>query len=565
MKKTVIISMTLITMMVLAACGGQSDAISEIPSVRDQNLTKLAKAWGFAKYTHHSFISGQLCWDEELLNLIPIIYNSETEDVNDILYNWFIGLGEDGFDFEFGQAPEEAELRLMADLSWINYDYLGPLAAHLQRFNGIAAVDRWSAPVSFDFGLGIPNFSNQNLHVDMDFSDTGYRLLGLFRLWNAMKYYFPHLDVLDVEWNDLLLEFIPKMLEDADRLSYELTLAAMAHHLHDAHVSFGGAAFFADKFGQYVAPVQLISVEGRLVVYDSALGNAMARGDVIVAVNGRDIDEITADMRRFLSYPNDEKALAFLTHRWWGGILPGMPHALRSHTRSMEVDILRGDTPMTLSFNGLTFWMGLSRPVTQSHTLLDGNIGLFNPSIPGDVQSAMEEFASTDGIIIDLRQRPIDDWFLEMRQYLIEEPLPFAYLSFPSQFHPGKRMDISVNQYLPRSPYAFLYDRPVVLLMDEQTFSHPEWVIMSFRAAPNVTVMGPFSMGSNGNAAPLPLPGGITMWYTSLGVYTPEGGQTHRIGLAPDIRVDRTIQGIAEGRDELMEAAVRYILGYDPG
>ena len=143
----------------------------------------------------------------------------------------------------------------------------------------------------------------------------------------------------------------------------------------------------------------------------------------------------------------------------------------------------------------------------------------------------------------------------------MEEPLPFAYMSHPSQTHPGVRTDFPVNMFLPQSPYAFVYDRPVVLLMDEQTFSHPEWVVMSFRVAPNVTVMGPYSMGSNGNVAYLPLPGKIIMGFTSLGVYTPEGGQTHRIGLAPDIRVDRTILGIAEGRDELIEAAIRYIVG----
>jgi C-terminal processing protease CtpA/Prc len=175
----------------------------------------------------------------------------------------------------------------------------------------------------------------------------------------------------------------------------------------------------------------------------------------------------------------------------------------------------------------------------------------------------MEEFSQTNGIIIDLRQYPsCFEFYLVMRQYLMEEPLPFAIISVPSQTHPGMREDFPpINQYIPRRPYAFIFDRPVVLLMDEQTISHPEWAIMAFRVAPQVTVMGPFSMGSNGNITSLPLPGGIAMSFTGLGVYTLDGGQTHLIGLAPDIRVDRTISGIAQGRDELIEAAVRYILG----
>ena len=49
------------------------------------------------------------------------------------------------------------------------------------------------------------------------------------------------------------------------------------------------------------------------------------------------------------------------------------------------------------------------------------------------------------------------------------------------------------------------------------------------------------------------------MMFTSIGIYTPDGGQTQRIGLTPDIKVHPTIEGIKEGRDELMEAAVSYI------
>ena len=42
------------------------------------------------------------------------------------------------------------------------------------------------------------------------------RLLGLFRVWNAIEYYFPYLDIMDESWHDLLREFIPKMLQASD-------------------------------------------------------------------------------------------------------------------------------------------------------------------------------------------------------------------------------------------------------------------------------------------------------------------------------------------------------------
>ena len=47
--------------------------------------------------------------------------------------------------------------------------------------------------------------------------------------------------------------------------------------------------------------------------------------------------------------------------------------------------------------------------------------------------------------------------------------------------------------------------------------------------------------------------------YTACGIYTPDGGQTQRIGVSPDIEVKKTIEGIKERRDDLLEAAVAYI------
>jgi len=44
-----------------------------------------------------------------------------------------------------------------------------------------------------------------------------------------------------------------------------------------------------------------------------------------------------------------------------------------------------------------------------------------------------------------------------------------------------------------------------------------------------------------------------------MGVYYPDGQQTQRIGIVPDIVVKPTIKGIQEGRDELLEKAIEII------
>ena len=46
---------------------------------------------------------------------------------------------------------------------------------------------------------------------------------------------------------------------------------------------------------------------------------------------------------------------------------------------------------------------------------------------------------------------------------------------------------------------------------------------------------------------------------SSIGIYYPDGGETQRIGIVPDIEVKPTIDGIRNGKDELLEKAIELI------
>ena len=47
---------------------------------------------------------------------------------------------------------------------------------------------------------------------------------------------------------------------------------------------------------------------------------------------------------------------------------------------------------------------------------------------------------------------------------------------------------------------------------------------------------------------------------SSLGIYTPEGGQTQRCGLRPDVECYPTLEGVRGGKDELIEKAIEVIV-----
>jgi hypothetical protein len=48
---------------------------------------------------------------------------------------------------------------------------------------------------------------------------------------------------------------------------------------------------------------------------------------------------------------------------------------------------------------------------------------------------------------------------------------------------------------------------------------------------------------------------------SGIGVFYPDRTPTQQIGIVPDLEVLPTIQGVREGRDEVLEAAVSHVLG----
>ena len=80
--------------LMLTACTPASQQPTGNSEAQVENLAKLCKVWGYVKYTHPVFLLGEKDWDEELLKLIPAVAEADSDEVNRILNEWFLSLGE---------------------------------------------------------------------------------------------------------------------------------------------------------------------------------------------------------------------------------------------------------------------------------------------------------------------------------------------------------------------------------------------------------------------------------------------------------------------------------------
>ncbi len=72
-------------------------------------------------------------------------------------------------------------------------------------------------------------------------------------------------------------------------------------------------------------------------------------------------------------------------------------------------------------------------------------------------------------------------------------------------------------------------------------------------------IIGEATAGTNGNVTAFTLPGGYSVGFTGMRVLKHDGSTHHGIGIKPTIPIERTIEGIAAGKDEFLEAAILYV------
>ena len=115
------------------------------------------------------------------------------------------------------------------------------------------------------------------------------------------------------------------------------------------------------------------------------------------------------------------------------------------------------------------------------------------------------------------------------------------------------------TQPLEIPPQGDTYTGKVVVIVNEITQSSAEYTSMAFRAGKNTTVIGSTTAGADGNVSTIFLPGGLRTMISGIGVYYPDGKDTQRLGIVPDIEVKPTVEGIRQGKDEVLEKAIELI------
>lgn len=537
----------------------------DLSSNQVESLYKLCKVWGYTKYHHPDIIAGNINWDAELFRVMPNVLKAKSADeVNIAILDWLNNFPVN-VKTEISKEDSEQWIKLqkengnkVLDTSWIqDVDYLGAeLSRYLCSMSELYISDRTNSYASFE-EIGTVSFENEEIYPVSD-GDMGMYLLGLFRFWNIYEYYSPNVEITTEDWDVVLKQAIPKIAHVEDYRSYAKTIAEVVAKTGDSHtVVIDQDKFLYYYYGEYFLPCDIKIIEDRVVVTQVKQSEKqILPGDILLSINGMSLEDRIEEQKKYHALSEENKMLNQLKST-----------LLQSKGGKADVQISRGGKRKTIQIDTLKYQYEYENPLPNA--IMDSyNIGYIDPSSleQGDLEKLMKEFENTDGLIVDLRFYPSTEITYLLNEYINPEQKQFAYVSLPNQAIPGAFYNQEMMsgsgtlKALGNDIRTFeSYAGKVILLMDEGTQSQSEFAIMSLRQAPNATVLGNSSIGADGNITVVTLPGTIMIPITGLGVYTPEGEQTQRCGLQPDVECYQTIEGILLGKDELIEKAIKLI------
>lgn len=520
-------------------------------------LSTLAKVWGLLKYFHPRAGSGDIRWDDALVDVIGQVKDSQNiQQFNEALYTLIEKAGNISFlnfpdlsHLEDQKSPVHSWIQDNSLLEWYTAFKLEILISNFQPFT--------NHYVTYTDQVGNTEFKGELRQRSSSTLSEEFRLLSLFRYWNIIYYFYPNKHLLDKKWEDVLEEFIPKFQNSNTNLEYHLTVKELTTQINDSHASTYSMTLY-EFWGTLYPPFETKYINGKTVifsVYENLLDHSdqLLPGDIITHIGDKAVEKIRNEQRKYIGASNP----------------PGIERNLnkvifKGNNQIMELTISRNGFISKVSVNRYEWGtiqeqIDLNEQRREKWKILDGNIGYIDMGILQniDVSPAMNSLMDTKALIIDIRNYP-EFIVYDICNYLHKEPKTFYLWRYPDPKKIGEFRTIQPATSAGHNNKHY-YRGKVILLVDETTQSSAEFTCMAIQTAPDVTTIGSQTAGADGNVSYFYLPGGIYTYFSGCSPLYPDGRETQRVGIDIDIISKPSIQGIADGKDEVLDRAIEYI------
>lgn len=391
---------------------------------------------------------------------------------------------------------------------------------------------------------------HQNMTAAMPAILTGdslsVRLADVIITWNIFRHFFAYWEDAAIKPDQLLQQTLAGAARAKTRQEFRRTLQQMTAALNDGHMHVN---LQRDTALPWFPPLTLTHAENRVVIdriLDSTLP-MLAPGDCITAIDGVPVEKVISDAELLISgSPQWKENSAF------NEILSGPAGT------SKQLTVLRsGSSSLVTIRRNLDYrkFYALLENTKPTEWIRPGIFYLNLDTYPQDsLQHRLQEMTTARAIICDLRGYPNGD--PSLISHLLKQKETDKWLFMPQIIYPDyQKVDYWAGGWnmTPAEPHL---DARIYFLTDKRAISYAESYMGYIKGLKLATIIGQPTAGTNGDINPISLPGGYYVTWSGLLVKNHDGSKHHLIGIVPDVRVDPTIKGIREGRDEFLEKAL---------
>jgi carboxyl-terminal processing protease len=428
---------------------------------------------------------------------------------------------------------------------------------------GVTTAETDRADPSFDRNLAIASFDSA---------------------WSRVNntYYDPTFGGLD--WDAMRNEFRPRVEAARNDREVRAAIQEMLLRIGDSHFGIIGREA-ADAMDPTASPGRSGSsqadagfdirlAEGQMVVTRVRQGGAAEAGGVrpgwtIEQLNGRDTNRMLAALNDVPAGPQRVVAEGHLLLSARALLLgaDGSKLTVRFHDgddQPVEVDLVRTLTPgEPVRFGNLpTILTEISReriPLDDSCVgVIRFNIWMTPVSEP--FSDAVDALRDCVGIILDLRGNPggVAGMAMGISGHFMTESVPLGYM----RTRGNELRLISIPRRSTRfGERTSPYEGPLALLIDRLSMSTTEIFAAAMQSHGRARIFGETSGGQALPAMLIRLPNQDVLMHSFADLVGPDGQRIEGQGVHPDEPVPFDRLALLSGRDEAMEAAVRWIVG----
>lgn len=553
-------------------------------------VVPLAKAYGYVRFFHPTAAASEVNWDKFLVYAINRL--SQVTDQSELLASLRESFAPLGSQLEFSLSPSPTRSDLCTEPSepyYINQhqgvalnktpnpDPAFPIYASRRVLvvKGVpenplfGEVAPCGMTLSRELGeglyihlpLALPARLDQSLgpwpEVDcVDFStlspdNAALRIADVVTIWDIMQHFYPYFDVVAVDWSKALTVYVEAALKAHDKFDHFHVLRHLVALLDDGH----GAVYVPKLYPKVQAglPALLAMIEGKVTV-ERSFSNELSAGDVINKINGRVAADELRQIKAELSGSDQWRtfrALRASSGFGWGDL-----------GSSIDLEVERdGQTQIVRSQRS---YNGDANADFDREDFFEADEGIFYVNLDKVempvLEAHIQELAAARGVVFDLRGYPAGNH--EIIRHLIDSPVLSAHFNIPLTLFPDQQPapDFDRQGRWLLEPLPPKLRGRIVFLTDGRAISYAEsllGIVDAYHLGDLVATSN--TAGANGNVNATALPSGAEIRFTGMQVIRHDGGIHHMIGIAPKIRVARTLQAVKAGRDELLERALRLI------